>query len=76
MNETNKLLSIAKKPIIGEIIIFFAIFLTLGAISGTLNHFGLKGDDKKLVFEGYIATSSLYVFISIIIRAKKYLAKK
>ncbi len=75
MNESNKLLSIAKKPIIGEFIIFFAIFLTLGAISGTLNHFDMQGDDKKLLFQGYFGIALIYVIISLSIRIKKYLSK-
>lgn len=70
MNQ-NSLLNIAKKPIIGEIIIFFTIYLTLGAISGALNHFDLKGEDKQLLFTSYMLIALIYVIGSLSFRMIK-----
>lgn len=67
--------SFAKKPIVGEIIMFFAIFLTLGAISGALNHFGLVGEDKRLLFKSFLGVSFLYVAVSLLVRIKNYFKK-
>ncbi len=75
MKFNSNFFSFAKKPIAGEVIMFFAIFITLGAISGSLNHFGLEGDDKKLLFQSFLGVSFLYVVVSLSIRVKNYLSK-
>lgn len=74
--DKNNLFDIAKKPIIGELIIFFAIFLTLGAISGTLNHFDLKGAEKGLLFRAYFIVSLMYVVGSLSFRAFRVFNKE
>lgn len=74
MDAKHNILNIAKKPFIGEIIIFFAIFLTLGAVSGTLNHFGLTGEDKQTLFKGYVFVGAIYVVGSLGFRVYKKLS--
>lgn len=76
MDAKTNFFKVAKRPIVGEIIIFFAIFLTLGAISGTLNHFGLQGEDKRLLFQSYFALGIIYVIVSLTFRAKKIIKRK
>lgn len=69
MNLNSTIIEVAKKPIVGEIIVGFGIFLTLSAIAGTCEYFGIKSEEeRKTLFDLFVAFSCLYVFISLMYR--------
>ncbi|PID47629.1 MAG: hypothetical protein CR967_03100 [Proteobacteria bacterium] len=71
----NNLFSILKRPFIGEIIGFFSIFLTLGAVAGTMDYFGLRGEEKRVLFKTFLYVSLFYVFVSFAYRALIFIKK-
>lgn len=68
MKAKDTIFDIAKKPFVGEIIIFFFIFLTLSAMAGTLNYFGLGSEGKKELFNWFLYISIFYIILSLCIR--------
>lgn len=76
MKAKETLFDIAKKPLIGEIIIFFFIFLTLGAMAGTMDYFGFKEDERKELFQWFFYVAISYIFFSLCIRIILLIKKK
>lgn len=67
MKHTN-IIEVAKIPIIGEIIIAGAIYLTLGVFAASVDYFGLDELEKITLFKVFAGISFAYIILSLIAR--------
>ena len=65
-----------KIPIIGDIIISFAIVFTLTTLSSAGNFWGLEGENKKLLIDSFIALGVTYFIYTIIKKMYLFLIKR
>lgn len=76
MNPTKFFTDIAKIPIIGDIIIGFAIIVVFISLSSAGGYFGLETEAKQYMINVFIAIGILYSFIAISYRVYKFIIKK
>lgn len=76
MNSKKFFEDIHKVPIIGDIIIAFAITMSLAALSSAGGYFGLNEENKELLIKSFIFIGICYLVISLSYRAYKYFQHK
>ncbi|MBE0492130.1 MAG: hypothetical protein IBX44_07745 [Sulfurospirillum sp.] len=68
--------NVAKIPIIGDIIIGFAIIVTLIALASAGGYFGLDGQYKQLMINFFIALGIIYTLLALSYRIYKIIRTK
>jgi|GEM_PF-4318202 cytochrome c oxidase subunit IV len=76
MNAKETFKNLHNIPIIGDLIIAFAIIVVLTTLSSAGGYFGLKGKEKELLINFYIACGSVYFVFAILKRIYSFFIKK
>lgn len=64
-----------KIPVIGDLIISFAIIVVLTSVSSAGRFWGFEGEDKTLMINIFIAIGVIYFLGSLVKRAYNYTKK-
>lgn len=76
MNAQETFTKLHKIPIIGDLIIAFAIIVVLTTLSSAGGYFGLEGTQKELLINIYIACGIVYFIFAILKRIYQFLIQK
>jgi hypothetical protein len=76
MNARETFKNLHNIPIIGDLIISFAIIVVLTTLSSAGKYFGLEGKEKELLINFYIACGTLYFIFAILKRIYTFFIKK
>lgn len=72
MNAKETFSQIQKIPIVGDLIIAFAITVILTTLSSAGGYFGLEGSKKELLINIYIACGIVYFIFAILKRIYRF----
>jgi hypothetical protein len=76
LNATKFFADVAKIPIIGDLIIAFAIIVVFISLSSAGGYFGLEGEQKQFMINIFISIGILYFAMAVIYRIYTYIKNR
>lgn len=76
MNPQKMLADVQKIPIIGDLIIAFAITVVLAAFSSACSYFGFEGENKKILINIFIYVGITYFIVAVGMRVFFFIKKR
>jgi hypothetical protein len=76
VNPQKILADVRRIPVIGELIIAFAITVVLAAFSSACSYFGYEGEDKKMLLNIFIYIGFTYFIVALVFRGFFFIKKQ
>jgi len=76
LNSKKFFTDVGKIPIVGDLIIAFAIIVVLTSLSSAGGYFGLEGENKQLMINIFITLGIVYFIAALSFRTFRYITNK